>query len=225
MEKVTVANLTDPPYAVEEAVNRLRINVSFLREDIKKIMVVSTLPNEGKSFVSMHLWRQMALAGTKAVLVDMDLRKSVMVEEYGIAPEKGKLTKGTSHYLSGAAGIGEVTCRTDLAEGDLIPNVENVVNPSILLEGGRLGELLGHLGENYRYVLVDSPPLDLVSDGERIGNLCDGAVLVVRGGVTPKGLIKHSMMQLERAGCPVLGIVLNRVGGQGSGYYYKRYGG
>lgn len=225
MEKVTIANLADPPYAVEEAVSRLRINVSFLRNDIKKIMVISTMPNEGKSFVSMQLWRQMALAGTKAVLVDMDLRKSVIVEKYGIAPEKGKLVKGTSHYLSGAAEIPEVVCHTNMEDGDILPNVENVVNPSILLEGKRLEELLRKLEGEYRYVLLDSPPLELVSDGERIGNLCDGAVLVVRGGVTSKGMVKRSIQQLERAGCPLLGIVLNRVGGSGSGYYYKRYGG
>ena len=64
-----------------------------------------------------------------------------------------------------------------------------------------------------------------MSDGERIGNLCDGAILVVRGGETPKGMVKHSLMQLERAGCPLLGVVLNRVQGGGSGYYYKKYGG
>ena len=227
MGKVKVGNLADPPYAVEEAVNRLRINISFLREDIRKIMVISTMPNEGKSFVSMQLWRQMALAGTKVVLADMDLRKSVMVEKYGITGEKDekKPVKGTSHYLSGAAGIGEVVYQTDFTDGDLMPNVDNVVNPSILLEGKRMEEMLEKLSEEYRYVLLDSPPLDLVSDGERIGNLCDGAVLVVHGGVTPKGMVKRSMMQLERAGCPLLGIVLNRVGGAGSGYYYKRYGG
>ena len=65
-------------------------------------------------------------------------------------------------------------------------------------------------------------PLGLVSDGERIGNVCDGAVLVVRSGVTPKGIIRNSIAQLERAGCPLLGIVLNRVGA-GENKYYGRY--
>lgn len=85
--------------------------------------------------------------------------------------------------------------------------------------------MLNYMGEKYRYALFDSPPLNIVSDGERIGNLCDGAILVVRGGETPKGMVKHSLMQLERAGCPLLGVVLNRVQGGGSGYYYKKYGG
>ena len=64
-----------------------------------------------------------------------------------------------------------------------------------------------------------------VSDGERIGSLCDGAVLVVRGNSTPKSIVKNSALQLERAGCPLLGVVLNRVKGANGGYYYKQYGG
>ncbi len=63
MEKVTIENLTDLPYAVEEAINCLRVNISFLRSDVRKIIVGSSMPNEGKSFVTMQLWRQMALAG------------------------------------------------------------------------------------------------------------------------------------------------------------------
>ena len=88
----------------------------------------------------------------------------------------------------------------------------------------RFEEMLAYMEEKYRYVFIDSPPLSLVSDGERIGNLCDGAILVVRGGVTSKHLVKNSIRQLERAGCPLLGIVLNRVEGAKSGYYSKRYG-
>ncbi len=222
MEKVTMGNLTDPPYALEEAVNRLRVNVGFLGSDVRKIMVGSSMPNEGKSFVTMQLWKQMALAGKRSILVDMDLRKSSIVEKYRIVPEKGKLTKGTSHYLSGTAEIPEVVCRTDMKDGDILPNVENVVNAAILLEGKRLKELLRKLGEEYRYVFLDIPPLELVSDGERIGNLCDGALLVVRGGVTPTIMLKHSVQQLEAAGCPLLGIVLNRVNDPKRPYYHKR---
>ena len=88
----------------------------------------------------------------------------------------------------------------------------------------RFEEMLAYMEEKYRYVFIDSPPLSLVSDGERIGNLCDGAILVVRGGATSKHLVKNSIRQLERAGCPLLGIVLNRVEGAKSGYYSKRYG-
>ena len=96
----------------------------------------------------------------------------------------------------------------------------------MLLESSRFAGMLDYMAENYRYVFVDAPPMGLVSDGERIGSMCDGAVLCVRGGVTSRNVVRNSIQQLERAGCPILGIVLNRVGGSGKSYgkyYGKKY--
>lgn len=214
------------PYSVEEALNRLRINVSFLGSDIRRIMVVSSEPNEGKSFIAVNLWEQMASAGDPSILVDADMRKSVMVEKYRIAREDGKELWGLSHYLSDNKKLEDCILTTGTPGGDLLPNVNNVVNPSMLLESRRFEELLEILSSRYRYVFLDVPPLGLVSDAERIGHLCDGAILIVRSGVTPKGIIRNSIAQLERAGCPLLGIALNRcdVGGGKYGKYYGRYG-
>lgn len=212
------------PYSVEEAFNRLRINVSFFGTDIRKIMIVSSEPNEGKSFVAYHLWQQMARAQEQSILVDMDMRKSVMVENYGISREDGKELWGLTHYLSDNKKIEDCVLTTDMEYGDILPNVNNIVNPSLLLESRRFSGLMDLLAEKYRYVFLDAPPLGLVSDGERIGHLCDGAILVVRSGVTSKGIILNSVAQLERAGCPLLGVVLNRVGGSGGKYYGKYYG-
>lgn len=225
MNRINITNIPELPYAMEEAVNRLRVNISFLGNEIRKIMVISTMPNEGKSFVAMHLWHQMAQAGTPSVLLDMDLRKSVMVEQYGMVLENGEKMRGTSQILANDFLIEEAILQTNIANGHILPNADNVVNPSLLLESDRFGSILRYMEEHYRYVFVDSPPLNLVSDGERIGYLCDGAILVVRGGMTSKSMVKNSIRQLERAGCPLLGIVLNRVEGAKGGYYYKRYGG
>lgn len=211
------------PYSIEEAMNRLRINVSFLGSDVRKIMVISSEPNEGKSFVAMSLWMQMASAGEKTILVDADMRKSVMVENYQISREDGKELWGLTHYLSDNKKLEDCILTTNIETGDLLPNVNNVVNPSMLLESRRFEGLLNYLAEEYRYVFLDVPPLGLVSDAERIGNLCDGAILVVRAGVTPKSIIRNSIAQLERAGCPLLGIALNRAG-SGNGKYGKYYG-
>lgn len=224
MKKVMINNMPELPYAVEEAVNRLRVNISFLGKDIRKIMLISTMPDEGKSFVTMQLWRQMVETGNKSVLVDVDMRKSVTADKYEIELPDGEKLKGTSHYLSGDYPLCDAVYKTQWENGDILPNIDNVVNPAMLLESKRFKDMLDELAEEYRYVFVDSPPLNLVSDGERVGNLCDGAVLIVRGGITSKHYIKNSIRQLERAGCPLLGIVLNRVEGAKSGYYYKRYG-
>ena len=213
------------PYSVEEAINRLRINVSFFGADVKKIMIISSEPNEGKSFIAFSLWGQMARAGVKSILVDADMRNSVMVSKYKISREDGKEVWGLSHYLSDNKKLEDCILTTDIECGDLLPNVNNLVNPSMLLESERFIRLMEDLSERYRYVFIDAPPLGLVSDAERIGNICDGAILTVRSGVTPKGIVKNTAAQLERAGCPLLGIVLNRAGGSGGKYgkYYGKY--
>lgn len=212
------------PYSIEEAINRLRINISFLGGDVKKIMVVSSEPNEGKSFVTMNLWKQMAIAGEPSVLVDLDMRNSTMAIKYHLSRADGKELKGTSHFLSGNDKIEDMILHTEMEKGDLLPNVDNIVNPSMLFESRKFREMMDYMNEHYRYVFLDVPPLGLVSDGELIGSFCDGAVLCVRGGVTSRSIIRRSIQQLERAGCPILGIVLNRVGGSGTGYYHKYYG-
>ena len=211
------------PYSVEEAVNRLRINISFLGSDVRKIMIISSEPNEGKSFLAVNLWNQMAEAGEKAIFVDADMRNSTFVEKYDIHRLDGKDLLGTSHYLAGNASLNEVLVHTKYGYGDVIPNVENIINPSMLLEGAEFAQLVDALAKPYRYVFIDAPPLGLVSDGEKIGNLCDGAILCVRSGVTSKKVVRESIRQLERSGCPLLGIVLNRVNESKGGYYSKKY--
>ena len=224
--KAVIEVIPELPYSIEEAMNRLRINVNFLGSDIRKIMVVSSEPNVGKSFIAMYLWRQMASAGEKSILVDVDLRKSVMVDTYRISREDGKELWGTTHYLSDNKALEDCILTTYLENGDLLPNVNNVVNPSMLLESSRFAGLLDILGQHYRYVFLDVPPMGLVSDAELIGNLCDGALLVVRAGMTSRSIIRNSIAQLERAGCPLLGVILNRAGAGGGKYgkYYGKYG-
>ena len=214
------------PYSIEEAVNRLRINISFLGSDVKKILVISSEPNEGKSFIAMNLWKQMAIAGERSVLIDLDMRNSTMATKYNLSREDGAELKGTSHYLSGNDSIEDMILHTDLPEGDILPNADNIVNPSMLFESRKFTEMMRYTGSHYRYVFIDAPPLGLVSDGELIGSKCDGAILCVRAGMTSRRIVRNSIQQLERAGCPILGIVLNRVGGSGKSYgkyYGKKY--
>jgi capsular exopolysaccharide synthesis family protein len=136
--------------------------------------------------------------------------------------EDGGKIHGTSHVLSGDIPIEEAVLHTEYEQGDLLPNEENVVNPTMLLEGEEFRTLLDTMAKEYRYVFVDVPPLGVVSDGEKIGSMCDGAVLVVRAGKTTKAQVRNSLALLQRAGCPLLGVVLNRVGNTKKDYYYYR---
>ena len=127
MKSIKINNMPDLPYAMEEAVNRLRINISFLGTKIKKIMIISTEPNEGKSFVAMQLWKQIAEAGTPSILLDADMRKSVMADKYEIVSEKKEEIKGLSHYLSSDYPIEEAIFHTQWENGDILPNIDNVI--------------------------------------------------------------------------------------------------
>ncbi len=222
--KTSFANMPELPYAVDEAINRLRINMEFMGTELRKILVVSTLPDEGKSFIAMQLWRKVAESGRNCVLVDADLRKSVMATKYELSREDGRRIMGMSNLLSGNCRVEDALFETDIENGYIAPNTENAPRPTLLFQNGRMDAFLDMLARNFDITLIDVAPLNLVSDGELVGSFCDGAILVVREGATPRNMVRTSIRQLERAGCPLLGIVLNRVENSRAGYYSKRYG-
>ena len=99
MKKLNL-KIKDMPYAAEEALNRLRVNIKFCGKNTKKIVITSSVPNEGKSTVSVRLWKLLSEAGFPTVLVDVDLRKSVMKTRFQMDYDDDT-TMGLNHYLSG----------------------------------------------------------------------------------------------------------------------------
>ncbi len=225
MKILRLNHLKPLPYGTEEALNRLRINLGFCGDRFKKITITSSTPNEGKSFVATHLWRMLAEAGHSVALVDADTRKSMMRSRYQITAEEENFL-GITHYLAGVARIDDVVYETNLPDAYLVPTSYTVLNPAVLLEHPRFAALLKELAVHFDYVLVDTPPLSSVADANLVAAQCDGALLVVRSGVTPRSLIASSLKQLERSGCELMGVVLNRVEAKSSPYYYKysKYG-
>lgn len=224
MRQIHFQNFGELPYAVEEAFNRLMVNVNFTGKDIKTILISSTYPNEGKSFVAAHLWRKLAMAGYKCILVDSDLRNSVLKERYQY--ECDEEIKGITYYLSGKISLEEAVYSTDLENADILPLTKKILNSTTLLQGDGYTEMLATLREKYDYVIVDAAPLEAVADGERIASICDGALLVIRANSTSRHDIRQSMNLLQRANCVLLGTVLNRAqtGGYYSKYGYGKYG-
>lgn len=231
MKKVNI-ELIDLPYSVEEALNRLRINIKFSGHSTKKILVTSSVPNEGKSFISIYLWKMLAEAGFKTAFIDLDLRKATATNRYKVKTDEE--VKGMDYYLSGIAEYDDVVYNTNVENGYFIPCTNVLENPTVLLEDPKFKELLDKLSDEFRYVIIDSPPLDNVADGALIASMCDGAVMVVRSGFVSKKIIKQAVGQLDRVGCKLLGTVLNRVPkskkkygkyysyGYGYGYGYGR---
>ena len=219
MRKISVSNLGSLPYDTEEAMNRLQVNFTLCGKQNKKVMITSSVPDEGKSFVSVHLWRLLAEAGNKVVLIDADIRRSVIRRRYQLTPEDGN-SIGLAYYLSGQAELEDVIYATEIPGAFIIPTFHTVVNPTILIQSERFTEMLNRLSEVCDYVLIDTPPLSSVSDGNMIASRCDGALLVIQGGKTSRSLIHDSIRQIETSGCTLLGVVLNRT----KDAQYRKYG-
>ena len=239
MKELELHKIPNLPFDVSEALNQLRINLGFCGDQIKTIMVTSSVPNEGKSFVTLQLclqlWKMIAEVGVPAVLIDCDLRNSEMRRKYEVRILRNEKLVGVPHYLAGQAAIEDVIYKTNIPNGYMIPVTSAIANPTILLESPNFTRMLEYCAERFTYVLVDTPPLGSVADALNIARHCDGSVLVVRSGDTPRKVVLNSVQQLKRTDTPLLGVVLNRANVDSksslyyhryykSGYYYKNYG-
>lgn len=207
-------------YSGAEAYKSLRTNLQFCGEDKKVIAITSCAPNEGKSSVTMNLAMSLAEAGKKVLLIDADLRKSVLV---GRTKVKESI-KGLTHYLSKQAALIEVICATNVKNMHIVYAGPVPPNPAELLGGKYFRELLSSLRKVYDYILVDTPPLGSVIDSAIIAEECDGSIMVIETGVISYRFAQDVKSQLEKSNCPILGVVLNKVDMSKQGYYGKYYG-
>ena len=223
MKSLTINNFSELPFDVAEAVNQLRVNLSFTDANIKKIVVTSSIPNEGKSFLALCLWRAMAQTGKKVLFVDCDLRLSEIKDIYDIQTSDAFF--GIAHVLSGQCAVQDVMYKTNIPNAYMIPSANAVSNPATLLESDHFREVLDQVADAFDYVIIDTPPIGTVADALTIGKVADGNILVVRSGFTKKVLVRDTIERLKVTNQPLLGIVLNRVDvSRNSSYYYKGYG-
>ena len=198
---------TSSNYYVKEAFNSLRANILFLPKEIKTIVFTSCLAHEGKSTVCFDISRNLAEAGKRVLLVDADLRKSVMVTRH--TEEKG--VYGLSHILSGQVEAADAIYRTNVENLNVVFSGPYPPNPTELVGGPAFKEFLDSQRENYDYIFVDAPPLGLVVDAAVISNVCDGTILVMSVGHVKYRLAQQVKTQLEKSGKKILGVVLNQV--------------
>lgn len=222
MKELQIRNMPELPFDMSEALNQLRVNLGFCGDQVKIVMVTSSVPNEGKSFVTMQLWKQMAEVGTPTLLIDCDFRNSELRSKYALS-STGKLTGG-AHYLAGISELDDVLYKTNIPNGYILPVASAIANPTILLEGPRFAKMIENCGKLFGYILIDTPPIGSVADALNIATHCDGTVLVVRSGSTPRKVVDNSVQLLKRTETPLLGIVLNRADmNSKSNLYYHRY--
>ena len=226
MVNVEIRRFVKPEYAVSQAMDALCTNLSF-QDNQKKIMVTSCRPGEGKSYVSMQLWRNMASSmGLRTILVDADIRASKLAETYGIKITSGKVYHGLSGYLRGRCKAEEIIAHTGISGADMILSGKATVNTLSLYNSPNMQKLLDDLAQQYDVVIVDTPPIGTVVDSAKIAALCDGTLFVVASGMVRAHKLKAAVAQAERAGSPIIGYVINkaRISREDSYYYYGKYG-
>ena len=207
-------------FRTQEAFKTLRTNLEFSGDNIKVICITSCTPNEGKSSTSFELAHTFALSGKKVLLVDADLRKSVMRQKH----RKGKVRLGLSNYLVGRCELEDALCETDVKNFHLIFAGPVPPNPSELLGNRRFTALMEWAREQYDLVIIDTPPLGSVIDTAVVSRHCDGAVMVIASGDISYRFARKVKEQLDVTDCRILGCVLNKVNLGGKGYYGKYYG-
>lgn len=220
MQEVILRNI-EQDFRSNEAYKTLRTNIEFAGADKKVIMLTSSAQNEGKSTVSLSLALSIAEGGKKVLFIDADLRKSVLIGRHHIHGE----IKGLSHFLSGRAELKDVITKTQ--QDGLYILFAGVVppNPAELLGTRRLEALIEGARKAYDYVIIDAPPLGSVIDGAIIARCCDASILVVAANTISRKFAKSVKDQLEKTGCPILGVVMNKVDLKQNKYYGSYYGG
>ena len=175
MQQVRLKRDNELDFRSREAYKTLRTNLELCGQDIKVIAFTSCTPNEGKSSVCMNLAYTIADSGKKVIMIDADLRKSVMVGRFHV----GKVKYGLSNLIAGQAAMNDTMCTTDnpnlmmMFAGPVPPN------PSEMLGGTRFAELIEKLRTCFDYIIIDTPPLGSVIDAAVVSKLCDGIVMVI----------------------------------------------
>lgn len=212
-------------YQISEAYKSLRTNLQFCGDDKKVIVITSCTPNEGKSSVSMQLAISLAESGKRVLLVDADLRKSVLMGKTKVNQQG---TKGLTHFLSGQCTIQDTICTTNVKNFHLIYSGPFPPNPAELLGGKSFQSTIAALKKVYDYIIIDTPPLGNVIDSAIVAEISDGAIMVIESGVISYRFVQEVKEQLEKSNCPILGVVLNKIDMQKhsySKYHGKYYGG
>jgi capsular exopolysaccharide synthesis family protein len=224
--ELTVLNRPGSPLAESYRALRTSILLSTPRHPPQVLLVTSSQPNEGKSCTSLNLALTLAQRGGRVALIDADLRKPGVAALLGLANGKG-----LSSILTGAHTLEDVMQPLEaLPNLKVVPGGPRPPNPADLLSSSGMKEVLGELRERFDHVVVDSPPVLLVTDATILSTLVDGIVLVVESGVTVRGAILRTHKVLGSAGGKVLGVVLNKADSSHDGYYgsysvegYNRY--
>jgi capsular exopolysaccharide synthesis family protein len=181
--------------------------------------VTSAHPKEGKTSTSLNLAFAFAQRGDRVLLIEADMRRPDIASKLGLSNQKG-----LSSYLSGAHSLEEVMHPMKSAANlRVICAGPRPPNPADLLSSPTMEKTLQDLRQRFDHLIVDTPPVLLVTDATALSPWVDGVVLVVESGVTARGALIRTQRILENAGARILGVVLNKMTAQRDSYYGSYY--
>lgn len=213
MRKELVAHL-DPKSPVSETFRTLRTNIQFMSSNrrLRSLLVTSTMPGEGKSWVASNLAVTFAQAGKRVALIDADMRKGRLYSIFGVEPRPG-----LSNYLSGyyenqeSVNIDKYLKKTDvnnlylLAAGNIPPN------PSELLVRRQMRNLLEQLKNQVDLIIIDGTPSKLVTDSVILSRIVDSTIIVSAHNQTRKDDLERVIKDIKNVGGNVAGVVYNKI--------------
>ncbi len=221
-----------PKSTVAESFRSLRSNIQFLisrelKDKPKTILVTSSVSGEGKTFVSINMATVFALGGKKTILVGLDLRKPKIFGDFEITNKKGVV-----NFLIDDADLSSIIHKSKIPNLDVITSGPVPPNPSELLINSSMDEMINKLKEDYEYIILDTPPIGLVSDAIELIKYVDTTIYVARHGYSQKGMLKMINEKYLKEEISNISIVLNdfkvkaKYGysyGYGYGYGYGKY--
>ena len=224
--QIGMINSKDPCVVIEkpksptaEAFRSIRTNIDFITQGKEKsvVLVTGDMQSVGKTFNSINIASIYALYGKRTLLLGFDLRKPKLYQEFGLSNNIG-----LSSYLSNKNNLDEVIQSTGRLDGlDIITSGPIPPNPAELIASSKCEELFKELQERYDYIIIDTPPLGLVTDAFLLMKFSDANVYIVRQGHTNKNVFAGIIRDIEDRGLKV-NIVINGIHQEG-GYGYGRY--
>lgn len=206
--------------AVQNACKTLLANIRFASVDnpIHTIAVTSSVPNEGKSTVALHLAQAIATSGASVLLVESDMRRRSLAGMLGVHPSSGIYA-----VLSEQVSIEEAVVETNQENLFFLDAEPHIPNPADIIASRRFSKMVNKLEDRFRYVVFDTPPVGTFIDAAEVGSLADGVVFVIRENYTKRHDVVNAVEQLRKAECNILGSVMNCCESDRSEYYYAYY--
>jgi len=210
---------SNPKSPIAEAYRALRTNIGFasIDKECRLILVTSSNPTEGKSTTTANIAVAMAQAGNAVIIVDCDLRRPVLNRIFKKDNSRG-LTNLLMQDLPVREAVQNITENLDLLPSGPVPP-----NPSEMLSSDKIKNLWSELRQNYDYVIIDSPPVLVVTDAAILAAQAEGVIMVVKSGQTRNDFAQNARDQLRTANARILGTVINEIKNSAGTYQYYHY--